>query len=93
MGRIPAGARRLIRVEAGIRCMRCYGALSYGFPLLTCFTTASSSAGQDARSLAKIPPADTRIKTEDVTKTRGNEFEDFYLKRELLMGIFEKVRF
>lgn len=32
---------------------------------------------------------DTRPQTEDVTKTKGNEFEDFYLKRELLMGIFE----
>jgi ATP-dependent RNA helicase DDX6/DHH1 len=39
--------------------------------------------------LAK-PPKDTRFKTEDVTKTKGNDFEDFFLKRELLMGIFEK---
>lgn len=37
----------------------------------------------------KRPPKDTRFKTEDVTKTKGNEFEDYYLKRELLMGIFE----
>lgn len=26
----------------------------------------------------------------DVTATKGHEFEDYYLKRELLMGIFEK---
>lgn len=32
---------------------------------------------------------DNRPKTEDVTKTKGNDFEDFHLKRELLMGIFE----
>ena len=38
----------------------------------------------------KIPPKDIRIKTSDVTDTRGNEFEEFCLKRELLMGIFEK---
>jgi ATP-dependent RNA helicase DDX6/DHH1 len=25
-----------------------------------------------------------------VTATKGNSFEDYYLKRELLMGIFEK---
>jgi ATP-dependent RNA helicase DDX6/DHH1 len=25
-----------------------------------------------------------------VTQTKGHEFEDYYLKRELLMGIFEK---
>ncbi len=29
---------------------------------------------------------------QDVTRTKGNEFEDYFLKRELLMGIFEKVR-
>lgn len=27
---------------------------------------------------------------QDVTKRKGNEFEDYCLKRELLMGIFEK---
>jgi len=36
------------------------------------------------------PTQDTRYKTEDVTDTKGREFEDFFLKRELLMGIFEK---
>nr|CAD7444417.1 unnamed protein product [Timema bartmani] len=38
----------------------------------------------------KIPPKDQRMRTSDVTDTRGNEFEEFCLKRELLMGIFEK---
>lgn len=38
----------------------------------------------------KVPPKDMRVKTSDVTDTRGNEFEEFCLKRELLMGIFEK---
>ena len=36
------------------------------------------------------PKKDNRYKTEDVTQTKGREFEDFFLKRELLMGIFEK---
>ena len=27
---------------------------------------------------------------QDVTATKGHEFEDYCLKRELLMGIFEK---
>jgi len=36
------------------------------------------------------PVQDTRYMTEDVTDTKGREFEDFFLKRELLMGIFEK---
>lgn len=30
-----------------------------------------------------------RPQTEDVTATKGTEFEDMYLRRELLMGIFE----
>jgi len=38
----------------------------------------------------KLPPQDKRIKTSDVTSTKGNDFEEFCLKRELLMGIFEK---
>lgn len=29
-------------------------------------------------------------KFQDVTLTKGNEFEEYCLKRELLMGIFEK---
>lgn len=37
----------------------------------------------------QIPPKDNRIKTSDVTDTRGNEFEEFCVKRELLMGVFE----
>jgi ATP-dependent RNA helicase DDX6/DHH1 len=36
------------------------------------------------------PTKDTRFQTTDVTATRGQEFEDYFLKRELLMGIFEK---
>ncbi|KAL5499823.1 hypothetical protein EMCRGX_G011286 [Ephydatia muelleri] len=44
----------------------------------------------DWKSQLKPPPIDTRLKTEDVTKRKGNEFEDYCLKRELLMGIFEK---
>lgn len=36
------------------------------------------------------PPKDMRMQTTDVTDTKGNEFEDYCLRRELLMGIFEK---
>lgn len=32
---------------------------------------------------------DARPQTEDVTATKGLEFEDFLIKRELMMGIFE----
>lgn len=41
------------------------------------------------KSKLVIPEQDTRIKTTDVTATKGNEFEDFGLRRDLLMGIFE----
>ncbi|KAF5096746.1 hypothetical protein D0Z03_001562 [Geotrichum reessii] len=43
----------------------------------------------DWKSNLNLPARDTRPQTEDVTATKGNGFEDFYLKRELLMGIFE----
>ncbi|KAK6456787.1 RNA helicase of DEAD box family [Scheffersomyces xylosifermentans] len=36
-----------------------------------------------------LPAKDTRPQTEDVLNTKGKSFEDFNLKRELLMGIFE----
>ena len=36
------------------------------------------------------PTKDTSVQTADVTATKGHEFESYYLKRELLMGIFEK---
>eukprot|EP00798_Chlamydomonas_sp_ICE-L_P002462 gene2462-12429_t len=42
------------------------------------------------RNKLAAPPRDTRTRTEDVTNTKGNDFEDYFLKRELLMGIFEK---
>ncbi|KAG8391806.1 hypothetical protein BUALT_Bualt01G0225200 [Buddleja alternifolia] len=48
------------------------------------------SSSQDWKGRLKLPPADTRYRTEDVTATKGNEFEDYFLKRELLMGIYEK---
>uniref|UniRef100_A0A4W4ENJ0 RNA helicase n=1 Tax=Electrophorus electricus TaxID=8005 RepID=A0A4W4ENJ0_ELEEL len=45
--------------------------------------------GDDWKKRLQLPPKDNRIKTSDVTATKGNEFEDYCLKRELLMGIFE----
>ncbi|KAK5477465.1 DExD/H-box ATP-dependent RNA helicase dhh1 [Exophiala xenobiotica] len=53
---------------------------------------ASLTDGADEsnwRDSLKIPTKDTRQQTEDVTATKGLEFEDFYIKRELMMGIFE----
>jgi len=50
----------------------------------------ASGNDDDWKSKLRIPSQDTRPKTEDVTATKGNDFEDYYLKRELLMGIFEK---
>jgi len=44
----------------------------------------------DWKSRLNTPAKDTRRQTEDVTATKGNDFEDYYLKRELLMGIYEK---
>jgi ATP-dependent RNA helicase DDX6/DHH1 len=51
--------------------------------------TPGNQAQDDWKSQLKIPPKDPRPQTEDVTNTKGVEFEELYLKRELLMGIFE----
>lgn len=44
---------------------------------------------EDWKKQLHVPPKDRRPQTEDVLATKGNEFEDYFLKRELLMGIFE----
>uniref|UniRef100_A0A166JBG7 RNA helicase n=1 Tax=Daucus carota subsp. sativus TaxID=79200 RepID=A0A166JBG7_DAUCS len=54
------------------------------------FHGAVKISSQDWKAQVKKPPPDNRYKTEDVTATKGNEFEDYFLKRELLMGIYEK---
>merc|ERR1712000_242107 len=50
----------------------------------------SNNDQSDWRSALTAPPKDTRKKTEDVISRRNVNFEDYFLKRELLMGIFEK---
>jgi ATP-dependent RNA helicase DDX6/DHH1 len=52
-------------------------------------TTLNDSGADDWKKGLKVPVKDTREQTEDVTNTKGLEFEDFNLKRDLLMGIFE----
>ncbi|KAI0759812.1 eukaryotic translation initiation factor 4A-like protein [Irpex lacteus] len=50
---------------------------------------SSSTAGENWKSSLQPPPKDSRPQTEDVTATKGIEFEHMHLRRELLMGIFE----
>mmetsp|Transcript_22486 Transcript_22486/g.69644 ORF Transcript_22486/g.69644 Transcript_22486/m.69644 type:complete len:422 (-) Transcript_22486:2295-3560(-) len=55
--------------------------------------SASARGGEqtdDWMAQVRRPPRDQRYQTEDVTATKGQEFSDYFLKRELLMGIFEK---
>ncbi|VDO32694.1 unnamed protein product [Brugia timori] len=49
-----------------------------------------SQSDQSWKENLNLPAKDLRFKTTDVTDTKGIEFEDFCLKRPLLMGIFEK---
>ena len=48
----------------------------------------------DAKDISEMRPpsrrVDKRVRTEDVTKTKGIDFEDFCLKREVQMAIYEK---
>jgi ATP-dependent RNA helicase DDX6/DHH1 len=46
-------------------------------------------ANGDWKAGLNKPARDGRVQTEDVTNTKGLDFEDFYIKRELMMGIFE----
>ncbi|KAG4439370.1 DExD/H-box ATP-dependent RNA helicase dhh1 [Cadophora sp. M221] len=48
-----------------------------------------TSASDDWKKGLNVPTKDTREQTEDVTATKGLDFEDFNLNRSLLMGIFE----
>lgn len=50
---------------------------------------APAAPTSDWKSQLKAPPKDHRPQTEDVLATKGNEFEDYFLKRDLLKGIFE----
>ncbi|EOA26920.1 hypothetical protein CARUB_v10023015mg [Capsella rubella] len=50
----------------------------------------NDSNTEDWKATLKLPPRDDRYQTEDVTATKGNEFEDYFLKRDLLRGIYEK---
>jgi len=47
------------------------------------------SSSENWKAGLRPPPKDFRPQTEDVTATKGVEFEDMKLRRELLMGIFE----
>ncbi|CAK7210372.1 DExD/H-box ATP-dependent RNA helicase dhh1 [Sporothrix bragantina] len=51
--------------------------------------STSINDGDDWRQKLNIPQRDNRQQTEDVTNTKGLEFEEFGIKRSLLMGIFE----
>lgn len=52
-------------------------------------TLQDSATSEDWKKDLNIPRKDNRQQTEDVTNTKGLEFEDFGLSRDLLMGIFE----
>ena len=51
--------------------------------------SGSNSNDDEWRSHLNLPARDERPQTEDVTNTKGLEFSDMHLQRELLMGIFE----
>lgn len=49
---------------------------------------SSSTANDDWKRGLVAPPKDDRPQTEDVLGTQGSSFDDFDLRRELLMGIY-----
>ncbi|KAI0506508.1 DEAD-domain-containing protein [Xylaria bambusicola] len=52
-------------------------------------TLNDAADNSDWKKSLNIPVRDGRQQTEDVTNTKGLEWEDFSLRRDLLMGIFE----
>ena len=52
----------------------------------TTTATTINSNDPDWKSKLNLPEVDRRAKTSDVTNTSGHDFEDYCLKRELLMG-------
>ena len=48
--------------------------------------TSVSTDDSDWKSKLNLPEKDHRAKTSDVTNTSGHTFEDYCLKRDLLMG-------
>ncbi|CAB1351238.1 unnamed protein product [Coregonus sp. 'balchen'] len=50
---------------------------------------SGKAIGAPQKAGAALEGTGIRVRTSDVTSTKGNEFEDYCLKRELLMGIFE----
>jgi len=59
--------------------------------LKTTETSQQNKNVQPSTDLKKlITKIDNRIKTKDVTDTKGHNFEDYELKIELLKGIYEK---
>uniref|UniRef100_W5LXK5 RNA helicase n=1 Tax=Lepisosteus oculatus TaxID=7918 RepID=W5LXK5_LEPOC len=69
--------------------MKTSSAINNGSSQLLPPANTAIKPGDDWKKNLKLPPKDMRMKTSDVTATKGNEFEDYCLKRELLMGIFE----
>ena len=49
-------------------------------------TSSTDRDDSDWKIKLNIPEKDRRAKTSDVTNTSGHDFEDYCLKRELLMG-------
>ena len=54
------------------------------------YNKMTTDGSDDWKKQLVLPPKDGRKKTEDVQSRRNVNFEDYGLKRELLMGIFEK---
>lgn len=77
MVRALAGCRARLYRGRGTVVLCCVGHL-----LQQHAVAVASTVGMPMRTLSGH--------TQDVTSTKGNDWEDYFLKRELMMGIFEK---
>ncbi|KAJ3060383.1 DExD/H-box ATP-dependent RNA helicase dhh1 [Rhizoclosmatium hyalinum] len=51
--------------------------------------SAKKNVNEDWKQQAVAPKKDLRPQTGDVLATKGHDFSDYFLKRELLMGLYE----
>jgi superfamily II DNA/RNA helicase len=63
------------------------GSLSKAVPVPTMGTPNPAIA--TTSGVSSGPSKDLRLRTADVTATKGSRFDEYFLKRELLMGIYE----
>ena len=85
----PQTCRKQLDHHHQTRVLQSFPLFSFIPHIVRSFDSSSNQNDASWKNGLRPPPKDLRPQTEDVTATKGTEFEDMFLRRELLMGIFE----